>query len=59
MAALGAFDNAKPVSGHHPMDMNMHQTALGHPDALGALDETGNYKGKMKPLRANALRAKR
>lgn len=40
------------------MDMNMHQTALGRPDALGDLDETGIYDGKVEPLCTNALRPK-
>ncbi len=38
------------------MDMNMHRTALNRPDALGDLDETGIYDGKVEPLCTNALR---
>ena len=40
------------------MDMNMHRTALRRPDALGDLDETGIYDGKVEPLCTNALRPK-
>lgn len=49
-------DNAKPVSGHHPMDANTHRTAVCRPDALGDLNETGIYDGKVEPLCTNALR---
>jgi len=56
VAAQARFDNAKPVSGHHPMDMNMQRAASCRSDALGDLDETGIYDGKVEPLCTNALR---
>lgn len=38
------------------MDINMHRTALRRPAALGDLDETGIYDGKVEPLRTKTLR---